>query len=98
MGHCGPRTVAEHVAPTIKAAAEAAGRPAPRIVALVGVCVTDDPEGLRVWSRSNSEPYDAFPSYRAVLDREGVASGADLLRTGSIDQIEQGLADLGMST
>ncbi len=93
VGHCGPRTIAEHVAPTIKAAAEEAGQPAPRIVALVGVCVTDDPEGLRAWSRSNSELYDAFPSYRAVLDREGVASGADLLLTGSIDQIEQGLAD-----
>jgi 5,10-methylenetetrahydromethanopterin reductase len=92
VGSCGPRTIADHIAPTINAAAEHTGRPAPRIVALVGVCVTDDREALRARSREQSRMYDSFPSYRAMLDREGVASGADLVLAGSIDDIVDGLA------
>jgi len=92
VGSCGPRTIATHVAPLINDAAERAGRPAPRIVALVGVCVTDDPAGVRAHSREQSQMYDSFPSYRAALDREGVASGADLILAGSIDEIIVGLA------
>jgi F420-dependent oxidoreductase-like protein len=92
VGSCGPRTIADHIAPIINAAAEQAGRPAPRIVALVGVCVTDDPEAVRARSREHSRMYDSFPSYRAMLDREGVASGADLMVAGSFDDILEGLA------
>ena len=36
----GTRTIAEHIAPTITAAAEAAGRPAPRVVVSLPVAVT----------------------------------------------------------
>lgn len=49
----------------------AASLPTPRVVALVDICLMDDPEGLRSLSWSNSGHYDAFPSHRAVLDREG---------------------------
>ena len=41
-----PSVIAEHVVPRIRAAAADAGRPAPRIKALVTVAVTDDPEAL----------------------------------------------------
>lgn len=92
VGSCGPRTIADHIAPRINAAADMAGRPEPRIVALVGVCVTDDPEAVRSRSREHSQMYDSFPSYRAMLDREGVASGADLLLAGSFDRVAEGLA------
>jgi 5,10-methylenetetrahydromethanopterin reductase len=37
--------------------------------------------------------YDTFPSYRAVLEREGVESGADLTLAGSADHILDGLND-----
>jgi len=65
-----------------------------RRLALVGVCVcvTDDPEAVRSRSREHSQMYDSFPSYRAMLDREGVASGADLLLAGSFDRVAEGLA------
>ena len=56
------------------------------------VCVTDDPEAVRSRSREHSQMYDSFPSYRAMLDREGVASGADLLLAGSFDRVAEGLA------
>ena len=38
----GPATLASHTVPTITAAAEAAGRPAPEVVAALPICVTDD--------------------------------------------------------
>ena len=97
LGSCGPRTIAGHIAPLINAAADAAGRPAPRIVALVGVCVTDDPDGVRAHGREQSVMYDNFPTYRRALDREGVASGADLTLAGSLDQIADGLAEYAIA-
>lgn len=92
VGSCGPQTIANHIAPVITEAADRAGRPPPRIVALVGVCVTDDPAGLREHGRQQSVMYDNFPSYRKMLDREGVESGADLTLTGSFDEIAEGLS------
>lgn len=92
VGQCGPRTIADHVAPRIGEAAAADGRPSPRIVALVAVGITSDPDGLRDHVRQGSQGYDAFPSYRAVLDREGVASGADLAVLGATaDDLAEGL-------
>lgn len=92
VGSCGPRAIATHVAPTIRAAAERAGRPDPRIVALVSVCITDDVDALREHGRRQSQLYDSFPSYRRMLDLEGVASGADLIVAGSADDVTEGLA------
>ena len=92
VGSCGPKTIAGHIAPIINDAAELAGRPAPRIVALVGLCVTDDPAGVRAHGREQSQLYDSFPSYRRVLDLEGVDSGADLTLAGTIEEILEGLA------
>jgi 5,10-methylenetetrahydromethanopterin reductase len=92
LGSCGPKTIAEHIVPTINAAAERAGRSRPRVVALVGVCITDDIAGLRAEKRSENAMYDSFPSYRAVLDMEGVESGADLTIAGQADDILEGLA------
>src|SRR5690606_17374921 len=40
----GPRTIDEHIRPALEQAAERAGRPAPRIVASVPICVTDEPD------------------------------------------------------
>src|SRR5919199_1529103 len=43
----GARYLAEHAVPTITAAAREAGRPAPRIVAGLPLCVPDDPAAAR---------------------------------------------------
>lgn len=67
----GPRTIAEHIAPTITAAATEAGRPAPRIVCALPVCVTDDSADARARAERAFGFYGALPSYRAMLDREG---------------------------
>ena len=75
VANCGPKTIANHIAPHIDDAAERAGRRVPRIVAMVAVCVTDDVEGVRSYGREQTRMYDTFPSYRRALDREGLESG-----------------------
>jgi len=91
LGSCGPHTIAGHIAPVIAAAAADAGRPPPRIQAMVSVAVTDDPVAVRAESAAGDALYAALPSYRRVLDLEGVATGADLLLAGSPAQILDGL-------
>ncbi len=91
-GAVAPSVVADHIAPTINAEAEAAGRPPPRIKSLVSVCVTDNPAAAIAHDRAGAEMYDQLPAYRAMLDRAGLESGAELLVAGSIDQVIEGLA------
>ncbi|WP_043652279.1 LLM class F420-dependent oxidoreductase [Nocardia thailandica] len=88
----GPRTVAEHITPTITAAASEAGRPAPRIVCALPVCVTDDPDDARARATKAFGFYGGLPSYRAMLDREGVESPIDLAIIGTEDQVAERVA------
>ena len=92
VGQCGPKTIATHTAPVIRAAAEAAGRPEPRIIALVNLCVTNDPAAVRAAAAPGAANYAALPSYRAMLDREGITDPTDLILAGSMDQIAEGLS------
>lgn len=87
----GPRTIAEHIAPVINAAAEQAGRPAPRIVASLPICVTDDAAGARAAAAAAFANYGQLPSYRAMLDREGAAGPADAAVIGSAAEVEDRL-------
>ncbi len=68
----GPRYIAEQVVPQIGEAACGAGRPAPRVVAGLPICVTDRPDEVRARAAHVYEVYGRLPSYRAILDREGV--------------------------
>ncbi|MBG0817072.1 TIGR03564 family F420-dependent LLM class oxidoreductase [Planomonospora sp. ID82291] len=83
----GPRTVAEHIAPAVTEAARAAGRPAPRIVCALPVCVTDDVEAARARAAEVFAVYGQLPSYRAVLDREGAAGPADVAIVGDEETV-----------
>lgn len=88
----GPRTVEEHIVPSITAAAEAGGRPAPRVIASLPVCVTDEPGGVRDTVAMILAGYNDLPSYRAMLDREGAAGPADVAIIGDEDEVAAGLA------
>ena len=78
----GPRTIAEFIEPTIAKAAADAGRPAPRIIAMVPVLLTDDvDEGRSVVAEALSF-YETIPSYQKIIAREGLASSADLAAVG----------------
>ena len=85
----GPVTIRDHVAPTIRAAAEEAGRPEPTILASIPVCVTDDPGSARARAAEDFEIYGGLPSYRAMMDREGVDGPADLAIVGSADEVTE---------
>src|SRR5690606_3062969 len=91
VGQCGPITIADHVAPRINDAAAAAGRPPPRIMPLVAVCVTDDVPAARAHAEVTGETYARLPAHRAVLHRAGVRRPAGLLVAGSIDDVVEGL-------
>ncbi|WP_030171778.1 LLM class F420-dependent oxidoreductase [Spirillospora albida] len=90
----GPTTVRDHIAPTITAAAEAAGRPDPRIVCVLPVCVTNDAENARERAGEAFAVYGTLPSYRAMMDREGVAGPADLAIVGDEDAVAARLETL----
>ncbi|MCF6471166.1 TIGR03564 family F420-dependent LLM class oxidoreductase [Nonomuraea sp. MG754425] len=83
----GPKTVAEHIAPVINAAAAEAGREPPRIVCALPISVTDD--SAATFERANQifAMYGQLPSYRAMLDREGAATPADVAIIGDEDTV-----------
>lgn len=94
----GPATVRDHIVPTITAAAQAAGRPSPRIVCHLPLCVTDDVARARARAAETFGIYGDLPSYRAVLDREGAAGPADVALIGnekSVGAAITALADAG---
>ena len=91
---CGRQTLREHIVPRVREAAEAAGREAPRIVAGLPFCVTDDPQRAHAHAAEKLAMYAGLPSYRAMLDREGAAGPADICVIGSEEQVEEALDDL----
>ena len=96
----GPATLAAHTIPTITRAAEEFGRPAPRVIAALPVCVTNDTEAAAARAAETFAAYGALPSYRAMLDREGVAGPADIAIIGNTAQVRDrvaALADIGVT-
>jgi F420-dependent oxidoreductase-like protein len=87
----GPDTVANHVVPKIQAAAEAAGRPEPRVVCALPTCVTDDPATALEKAAKVFAIYGQLPSYRAMLDREGAAGPADVAIVGGESAVRAGV-------
>ena len=96
----GPRTIEDHTGPALRAAAEDAGNPEPRIACGLPVCVTDDVDAARERAATTYAIYGQLPSYRAMLDREGAAGPADVAIIGDeaavADRI-RGLADAGVT-
>ena len=87
----GPRTLRTHVVPRISAAASDAGRPAPRVCVGLPIAVTDDPVGARLRAAEHFGRYGLLPSYRRMLDIEGVESPADIAVVGSEDEVTEQL-------
>jgi alkanesulfonate monooxygenase SsuD/methylene tetrahydromethanopterin reductase-like flavin-dependent oxidoreductase (luciferase family) len=88
----GPKAIARRIKPALDEAAAAADRPAPRIVASVPVCVTKKPDAVREVIAGVLAGYNDLPSYRGVMDAEGVDGPADVSIVGSDDDVRAGLA------
>jgi len=96
----GQATTRDYIVPTINKAARSAGRPLPRVVCILPVCVTDDPDAARARAAKVFEIYGQLPSYRAMLDREGAQGPADVAIVGSEDEVAaqiSALADGGVT-
>jgi F420-dependent oxidoreductase-like protein len=94
------RAIATHVAPRITQAAETAGRPAPRIVAGVPVCLCRDDEVDAAVERANRilSEAEVSPNYQRLLDQGDARNVGDILAAGSEAAIEKRLrafADAG---
>ncbi|HTK15756.1 MAG TPA: LLM class F420-dependent oxidoreductase [Acidimicrobiia bacterium] len=87
----GPATLASHVVPLITTAAERAGRPAPRVVAALPICVTGNEDAARERAAKDFQTYGFLPSYRAMLDREGAAGPADVAIVGDAASVTKEL-------
>ena len=90
----GPKTVRAHIAPLLNEAAAAAGRPRPRLVVGLPVGVTDDVAGDRERLSRGLSRYGTLPSYRAMLDKEGVADPADVAVLGDEASVREQLEEL----
>src|SRR5262245_20954226 len=90
----GPRTIRDHIVPTISEAAARAGRPPPRVIATLPICVTNDVAKVRALIDKNLAMYGTLPSYRAVFDREGVEGPGDVAVVGDEDVVMRKIEDL----
>ena len=93
----GPKTLAGHIVPALQQAAQEAGRPQPRVVAGLPVAVCDEPEKARETVGTMLQMYGTLPSYRAMLDREGVEGPADIALVGDEESVGAGLDELAAS-
>lgn len=78
----GPKTMEDHIVRRLSAAADEAGRPAPRVVAGIPVALTHDADAAREKINAELAIYGQLPSYRGMLDREGAAGPADVAILG----------------
>jgi F420-dependent oxidoreductase-like protein len=94
----GTATIGNHIAPTIAAAAEAAGRPAPRVAVGLPVAVTHDVDAAKERVNEAFSIYPNLPSYKAMLDKEGAAQAGDIGFIGDEESVAASirrLADAG---
>ena len=88
----GKNTIANHTAPKIKEAAAAAGRPEPRIVVGLPVCVHDDREQATARAVQIFGGYGNLPNYRRQLDAEGLGQAGEIAVVGNEDQVTETFA------
>jgi F420-dependent oxidoreductase-like protein len=96
------RAIGTHVVPSITRAAEAAGRPSPRVVAGIPVCLCGDDEVDLAVARTNRILAEAevSPNYQKLLDLGDAREVGDILAAGSESTIEKRLrafADAGVT-
>ncbi|AIY46717.1 MULTISPECIES: TIGR03564 family F420-dependent LLM class oxidoreductase [Mycobacteriaceae] len=77
------KAIESQIAPTITAAAQAAGRPAPRIVAGLPVAVHDDEAKARSAIADTAGIYATMPNYKRIIEIGGGTTPADIAIVGN---------------
>ena len=96
----GPKTMQGHIIPALAAAAEGAGKPAPRVVGGYPIALTAKPDEARAVVGKGLRIYVRMPSYRAMLDREGVGGPQDIAILGDENLLRREikrLEDMGVT-
>ena len=83
----GRETIAGSTAPRIRAAAAAAGRPDPRVVVGLPVCVHDDRDQAIARAVGIFKGYGMLPNYRRQLDAEGLGEAGEIAVVGSEQEV-----------
>jgi 5,10-methylenetetrahydromethanopterin reductase len=83
----GVNALGRDVVPRLTAAATAAGRPNPRVVVGLPVCVTDDVAGARQRIGKAMSGAATMASYRRMVVAEGVAEPVDMALIGDADEV-----------
>jgi F420-dependent oxidoreductase-like protein len=89
----GPRTLEDHVIPAL-ARTSRGEEPRAEVVASLPVCVSDDFDGSRAFVADALALYGSQPSYRAMLDREGVKDPVDIAIIGNEATVSARLSEL----
>lgn len=90
----GEKTIESHIAPVMNEAAAEAGRPTPRVLCSLPVCITDNAGPVKEFAAAALKIYGELPSYRAMLDREGAAGPADVGLFGTEAEVAERLANI----
>ena len=96
----GPKTMESHIVPRIRNAATGAGRPEPTIAAGFPIVLTNKPDEARESIGKSLSMYGTLPSYRAMLDREGVEGPGDIAIAGDENGLRgelKRLEDIGVT-
>jgi F420-dependent oxidoreductase-like protein len=96
------RAIESHVVPNLTRGAEAAGRPAPRVVAGIPICICNEDEVDTAIARTNRILAEAevSPNYQQLLDRGDAREVGDMLAAGSETTVTkrlQSFADAGVT-
>jgi F420-dependent oxidoreductase-like protein len=96
------RAIGDHIVPNLTRGAEAAGRPAPRVVAGIPLCLCRDDEIEVAVARTNRilSEAEVSPTYQRLLEQGDAREVGDILAAGSESTIEKRLrafADAGVT-
>ncbi|MGR9090678.1 MAG: TIGR03564 family F420-dependent LLM class oxidoreductase [Gammaproteobacteria bacterium] len=87
----GPKTMEQHIVVRLSAAASAAGRPSPRVIGGFPVVLTNAVDQTRAALAEPLAIYGQLPSYRDMLDREGLAHPQDIALIGDEAVLRAGI-------
>lgn len=88
------KAIEDHVVPRLHDAANAVGRPAPRVVAGLPVAVHDDLDEARAATAETATRYENLPNYRRILQRGGVDRAIDAAILGDEASVTRQLQEL----
>ena len=93
----GPKTLENHVVKLIQAAAEKVGRSSPRVIAGFPVVLTNKIGACKDKLEKSLAIYGELPSYRSMLDKEGLSTPADLALIGDEEFLIEKIASIRSS-